>query len=442
MGRGLKQIKSCAAARDQETLSRFAHMSDVHLGAHREPALRDLEQRCFGEAIDKCIEDGVDFLLVSGDLFHVGVPDLSVVNQAVRKMKEMCDAKIPIYAIYGSHDYTPNGTSIIDILQTAGILTNIMRPSLEGGRLRLRMFTDPETGARLTGISARKIGLESRSFEILDRDELERERGFKVFAFHSGITQFKPDYLSEMETIDISSLPKGFAYYAGGHIHVRGEYHLPGYDRVVFPGPLFTGYGGRDIEDTARGEKRGFYEIDFDDRLRHMRFVPVDSFPGAYLQLDMTGKNVVQANNELNERVGRLDVKGKVVVVRALGELAGGRTSEVGFQEAKKRMMDGGATWVHVNRYGLTSKEFSKAKVAGDDPVTIEKHLFEQNLGRLKMSAAGLTGEAGVMRAVEMLRLLRQPQKANELKRDYAKRMVDAGVETLAAKEIFEGERT
>src|SRR5450759_5788362 len=96
-------------------------MSDIHLGAHREPALRELERKCFAEAMDMCVREAVDFLLISGDLFDVGIPELGVVNDAVKKMRELRDAKIPVYAIYGSHDYTPTGTSIIDVLHTAGI---------------------------------------------------------------------------------------------------------------------------------------------------------------------------------------------------------------------------------------------------------------------------------------------------------------------------------
>ncbi len=421
-------------------MSKFAHMSDIHLGAHREPALRDLERKCFGDAMDMCIREGVDFLLISGDLFHVGIPDLGVVNHAVKKMRELREARIPIYAIYGSHDYTPTGTSVIDILHTAGILTNIMRSSVEEGRLRLKMFTDPETGAKLTGIAARKIGLESKFYEILDRESLEKEGGFKVFAFHSGITQFKPDYLSEMETVDISSLPKGFDYYAGGHIHARGEYALPGYQRVVFPGPLFTGYGGRDLEATAKGEKRGFYVVEFDDRFRRMRFAPVESFVGAYLEIDVSGKNAVQANKELQESVERLEVKDKVVVLRVTGELAGGKTTELDLHGARKAVTERGAVWVYVNRYGLTSKEHALVKVMGEDASTIERNLFQDNAAKLKLSAKELTGESGVHHAVELLRLLRQSQKQSEMKRDYAKRVLDAGAQALLAKELLEEE--
>lgn len=419
-------------------MSKFAHMSDVHLGAHREPALRDLERKCFAEAVDVCIDQAVDFVLISGDLFDTGVPDLAVVNDAVKKMRELREARIPVYAIYGSHDYTPTGTSVIDVLHTAGLLTNVMRASMEDGQLRLKMFVDPETGAKLTGISARKVGLESKQYDILDRESLEKEPGFKIFAFHSGITQFKPDYLSEMETLDIESLPKGFDYYAGGHIHQRGEYHLPGYQRVVFPGPLFTGYGGKDLEMTARGERRGFYVVDFDDRFRGMRFVPVKSITGAYLEFDAAGMNAMEANKLLLERASRLDVEGKVVAVRVMGELAGGKTTEVDAQAAKRGMEGRGALYVYVNRHGLTSKEQAQVKVVGEDPAAIERGLFKENIGGLKLSTRELTGEGGVERAAELLRLLRQGQKTMESKRDYSKRLLDAGAQALLARELLE----
>jgi DNA repair protein SbcD/Mre11 len=419
-------------------LSKFAHMSDIHLGAHREPALRELERKCFAEAMGMCVREAVDFVLISGDLFDVGVPDLGIVNDAVRKMRELREARIPIYAIYGSHDYTPASTSVIDVLHTAGILTNIVRATVEEGRLKLKMFVDPETGAKLTGISARKVGLESKQYDILDRESLEKEQGFKVFAFHSGITQFKPDYLSEMETIDIESLPKGFDYYAGGHIHQRGEYHLPGYQRVVFPGPLFTGYGGKDLEMTARGERRGFYVVDFDDKFRSMRFVPVKSATGAYLEFDAAGMNSMEASKLLQERASGLEVGGKLVAVRVTGELAGGKTTEVDVQAAKRGMESRGALYVYVNKHGLTSKEQTQVKVLGEDPATIERSLFKENLAKLKLANKEFAGESGTERAAELLRLLRQGPKAMESKRDYTKRLLDAGAQALLAKELLE----
>ena len=313
---------------------RFAHMADIHLGAHREPALRQLEMRVFNEAMDRCMTRKVDFVLISGDLFHVGIPDLEIVNEAVRKMRTLREAGITIYAIYGSHDYNPSSTSIIDIIETTGLLTNISKWKIVDGKIELRVFEDSPTGAKLCGISARKMGLEAKHYELLDKKSLEKLSGFKIFSFHSGITEFKPDYLSEMETIPISYLPKGFDYYAGGHIHQRGEFSLPGYERVVFPGPLFTGYG-KDIETTSRGERRGFYEVEFDERVRRVAFVPMESFGGAYLEYDATGKNAAEAWSQLQRDVEALDVDGKVVALKIKGELSGGRDLRYQFHGAQ-----------------------------------------------------------------------------------------------------------
>ncbi len=197
--------------------------------------MEKLEIETFSRAMDICIQRKVDFILICGDLFHVGIPDLTVVKEAVTKMREVRQQGIPIYAIYGSHDYTPTGTSIIDIIESAGLLTNVVKGRVEDGKLKLDFVQDERTRAKLVGISARKLGLERKYYEILDREILEREEGFKIFAFHSGLDEFKPDYLSQMETIPISFFPRGFDYYAGGHIHDRSENSLPGYEKVVFP---------------------------------------------------------------------------------------------------------------------------------------------------------------------------------------------------------------
>jgi len=61
-------------------------------------------------------------------------------------------------------------------------------------------------------------------------------------------------------------------------------------------------------------------------------------------------------------------------------------------------------------------------------------------VGKLKLSDRELTGESGSMRAQELLRLLRQGQKSNEMKKDYAKRVVEAGAQALLARELLEEE--
>jgi len=411
-------------------------MADIHLGANREQVLQRLEMVAFSKAMNICIEEKVDFILICGDLFHIGIPDLGVVKEAVRKMKEVQDSGIPIYAIYGSHDYTPTGTTVIDILDTVGIIKKIVRGKITEGKLRLEFFTDPKTGAKLVGISARKIGLESRYYEHLDVENLEKEVGFKVFAFHSGLTEFKPDYLSQMETIPISYLPKGFDYYAGGHVHDRSENSLPGYNRVVFPGPLFTGYA-RDIEQTAKGEKRGFYIVSFQDKVEKVDFVEIKPFNGIYFEYDASLKNSLQAQKELTEKLSGLEVKDKIFVLKVRGELSGGKTSDINFSQIKRTLLERGALYVHLNRFGLTSKEFATVKVMGEDIGSIESRLFKENVGAVRLTYEALKDERGMIMATELLQNLRQEPKANESKKDYGERMVEQAIETLQLREVF-----
>ena len=413
-------------------MHKFAHMADIHLGAHREPALQKLEAAAFSKAMDKCVDLEVDFILVCGDFFHIGIPDLSVVNEALFKIRRVQKAGVPIYVIYGSHDYTPNGTSVIDILDTAGVLTKVANWRVAGSKLRLNFLEDKKTGAKLTGISARKIGLERKYYEMLDKESLEKEDGFKVFAFHSAITEFKPEYLNEMESLPISYFPKGFDYYAGGHIHERGEFKFPNYEKIVFPGPLFTGYG-KDLEATARGEQRGFYIVSFDNKVRNIEFQPIRNFEGIYQEYSATGKNALQVDKELRQLFG-VNVNGKIVVLKVKGELAGGKTSDINFPEIRSRLLESGALYAHLNRYGLSSKEFPKFATRGEEVSVIEGKVLSERIGQVGVSQQTLKDP---VMALEVLRVLRQEQKFNESKRDYKDRMIRSGIQTLRLKEVF-----
>ncbi len=420
-------------------MHKFAHMSDIHLGAHRDQILQELEISTFIKAMDKCVEQKVDFIIISGDFFHIGIPELGIVDKALHKMVEVKKKGIPIYVIYGSHDYTPTGTSIIDLLKTAGILTNIVNWRMEDGKLRLSFTEDPKTGAKITGILARKNGLESKYYERLDKQILEEQDGFKIFMFHSGITEFKPTYLTEMDSIPISCFPKNFDYYAGGHIHEKGEFNLPGYQNVVFPGALFTGYG-RDIEASVRGETRGFYLVTFDDVVKKIDFIQIKSFEGTYFEYDVQGKNSVQAFKDIQIKINQLDVINKVVILKIKGELSGGKTSDINFTELKSNLHEKGALYVYLNRYGLTSKDYSTIQVEGNDVSTIEKEMFKENIGAIKISQKHLKGDAGSKLALDLLEVLRQEVKVGESKREYLEKIQHNGRSILELNEILEEE--
>lgn len=416
---------------------KFAHIADTHLGANRHPALEQIEAAVFNKVMDKCIEEKVDFILICGDLFHVGIPDMSVVKNCVRKLKEVSDHKIPVYVIFGSHDYNPNTDSIVDILDSAGLIKNVVVGTEgEDGKVRLKFVIDKKTGAKITGIHARKGGVEKIYYENLERESLEKEPGFKIFCLHAGLSEFKPAHMASMETIPVSFLPKNFSYYAGGHIHKHIEEKLPGYEHVVYPGPIFSG-GPQDLELTAKGEKRGFYLVSFDERVRAIDFIEINPCELAFYEFNVEAKNSTKANQLLEDQIQKLDVQGKIVLIKIRGELSGGKTSDIKASHLKSILTSNGALFVDINRHGLSSKEFTAVKVCGEDVPTIEKRLLRENIGAVRVSIEKLKGEKGSALAERLLQAFRIDVKEGELKRAYNSRMLEEGLNCLGIKEIF-----
>lgn len=409
---------------------KFAHISDCHLGSQKQQEMQRLEIGAFNKTLDICLQEKVNFIVLSGDLFHVNLPDLGVVREAVKKLKQIYDAGIPVYAVYGSHDYSPNETSIVDVLTDAGLLVKVTRVTSENGKIKLGFIKDESTGAKIVGLSGRRMGLEKHYYEELDRESLEAEKGFKIFVFHTGLDELKPKYLAEMDSIPISLLPKGFDYYAAGHIHKRVQEDFEGYGKICFPGPLFAGYP-RDLEDSARGEKRGFYIIEFDEKIKDIKFVELNLSEFEYLEYNVTGKNAHKVQEELSQMVENIDAKGKIVILKIKGELAGGKTSDINFTELRQRLYNLGAVFVSLSRFQLTSQEYTPTRAGGEDPKQIEINLLKENVDNVKVSASKLKGEEGAKLAVSLLEVLRQDSKLNEKKTDYTTRILDEAKQIL-----------
>ena len=418
---------------------KFAHIADIHLGANRHPILEKLETEKFNQAMNKCIKEKVDFILICGDLFHIGIPDMSVLKNCVIKLKQISDHGIPVYVIFGSHDYNPNTDSIVDILESAGLITNVAKgKNFCNGKLGLEFLIDKKTGAKIVGINARKGGIEKVYYEKLDRECLEKEGGFKIFCFHSGLSEFKPANMTNMDTMPVSYLPKGFNYYAGGHIHERIEERLPGYPKIVFPGPLFSGYP-RDLERTAKGETRGFYIVSFNEQIKSLQFVELFGPKKLkYIEIDLTGKNSTIANSDIEAQLKQINVNNKIVLLKIKGVLEGGKTSEIRAQDYKNLLIQNGAVFVDVNRYGLSSKAYSAVKVTGDDRSSIEKKLFRENIGAVTVSMENLKGEEGSKVAEKLLGLLKIDAKINETKKDYTSRFVEDAIEILKLRDVLQ----
>ena len=234
---------------------KFAHLSDIHLGFQKHESLQEIERQVFERAMDECISRNVDFILIPGDMFHVNIPEMRVQKFAFSKFREVHDADIPIYVVYGSHDFSPVSNSVIDLLDKVGYITKVTKAtSNEDGTISLDYTIDEKTGVKIAGLSGLKVGKDREWYEKLDRAPLESESGFKIFLFHGGISDMKTDSNIDGDHMPLSLLPKGFSYYAGGHMHKFNHQSFEGYPNVVYPGALFAGFHA-DLEENAKGQK-------------------------------------------------------------------------------------------------------------------------------------------------------------------------------------------
>jgi DNA repair exonuclease SbcCD nuclease subunit len=395
--------------------------------------------RAFEKAMDRCVKANVEFIIVSGDLFDGNIPELQTVKRAAEVIREVKDQGIRIYVTYGSHDYSASATSMIDVLHSAGLFQKVVEAeSITSGseeRLRLKFIKDQIIGVKLVGIYGRRNGLEKDYFEIIDRDYLQEEAGFKIFVFHSAITELRPENFAYGETIPLSLLPKGFPYYAGGHIHKRLIQYVDGYGHIAYPGPTF-GATFTDLEDTALGEKRGFYIVDFDKEVTNISFEQIEVCSIVYRNFDADKKTSRQVSESLKQFASEVDCKGKVVLIKVKGQLSSGKLSDIPFDQIRRSLLDAGALVARINHSSLTSEEIASLKVMGETKQEIESRLIEERISGYKIDPSitdpkvmkivsdRLLGKGGISTAQRLLTALKVEQKENESKDTFRNRVL------------------
>lgn len=400
-------------------------MSDIHLGFQKHEALQKIEQEVFENAIDECISREVDFILIPGDIFHVNIPEMRVQKFTFAKFRQVYDKGIPVYVVYGSHDFSPVSNSVIDLLAEIGYITKVTKlkqaPETEE-EIYLDFLTDKNTGAKITGLSGLKVGKDREWYEKINRETLEQEPGFKIFLFHGGISEMKVDSGFDGEHMPLSLLPENFDYYAGGHMHKFNHQKFDRYQHVVYPGTLFAGYH-TDLEDNARGQKRGIVIVEFEEKVENVEFVEIKNTDYEIIEVDGKNRIAESVNKELHEKTENIDVSQKVVIIKVAGEMISGKTADVDVSTARERLIEKGALVVNVSKNQLTSREYSITDAKGASKEEVETNVFSENIGQLRFNQKQLVGKEGVMLAKRLLRELANQPLSNEKRSEYNARI-------------------
>jgi len=400
---------------------KFAHLADCHIGSWRDPKLKDAAINAFVKAVDLSISKNIDFMLISGDLFNTSVPIVDNLKQTVEKLKQLRDKNIPVYMIAGSHDFSPSGKTMLDVLEKAGLITNVAKGNITDEKLCLNFITDKKTGAKITGLLGKKGSLEREYYENLNKELLEKEQGYKIFLFHSALTEFKPESLKDIESHPLSLLPKNFNYYAGGHVHYIFKKQEENYGLISYPGPLFPN-NFKELEDLGNG---GIYFVDveevqtskdsatsklggggmFENKAvskenisslgghnnnsfykTSISYEPILIHNTHSITIDANNKTPEKIQEEILSHTKEAEFNNTIITLRIEGTLYSGKPSDINFKDIFKKFYDKSAYFVMKNTNKLQAKEFEEIKVNSGSVDEIESRLIKEHLGQIKVS--------------------------------------------------------
>ena len=149
---------------------RFIHAADCHIGGWKEEKLRELGIKSFEELVNQCISNQVEFLLISGDLFDTALPQIDLIKKTVALLKKINDHNIKVYIIPGSHDFSPSGKTMLDVLEKAGLVENVVK--IEETENKIKLNFTYHNDVKITGLYGKKGGLEKSYYEILDKKRI------------------------------------------------------------------------------------------------------------------------------------------------------------------------------------------------------------------------------------------------------------------------------
>lgn len=229
---------------------KFAHMSDSHLG-NKQYNLDQREQDfydAFHQVIDKIIEERVDFVIHSGDLFEHSRPPIRALIEAKKGFSRLKENGIPVYVVPGNHEMPRRKGNLPPVLLYEGLVRTITRDD--------KFFE--ENGVFIGGFP-----YYSSVYSDIIKEELvhlEKEASNykkRVLVMHQGIRKyisFEGSY-----ELEINDLPKNFHYYAAGHIHKR---IIDNYGNGILAYPGATEMWKIDEYENAMDKGKGFYLVD------------------------------------------------------------------------------------------------------------------------------------------------------------------------------------
>jgi DNA repair protein SbcD/Mre11 len=300
---------------------KFAHLGDCHLGSWRQPELMELNFLSFQKAREICEKEKVDFVLITGDLFDSPYPPIETLKQAFEEFRKLKEAKIPVFLIAGSHDYSVSGKTFLDVLAKAGFCVNITRYEENKGSICL--LPTIYKNVAIYGYPGRKSGLEVEEIENL---RIQDAPGlFKILMLHTAIRDAVPN--PNIKAVNEKNLPQ-VDYLALSHLHINYNKGGRVYSGPTFPNSLL------ELEELQCGS---FYIFDSGTiKKQEIKLKQV-------ITLAFEVKDAINATGEILSSIKGQNLNDKIVILKLHGLLEKGKTSDIDFKKIEKQTISQGA---------------------------------------------------------------------------------------------------
>lgn len=253
-------------------MARFIHSADIHLdsplvrleryeGAPVE-AVRGATRQAMENLIRLAVEESVDFLLISGDLYDGDWKDYNTGLYLVSRMKDLKDAGIPVFIVAGNHDAASRMTKCL--------------------RLPDNVFLFPTDNPATRILEDLGVAIHGQGFarpaittDLSSRYPPPIPGLYNIGMLHTSAAG-RPGHEPYAPCSPEQLIRKGYHYWALGHVH-QAEVLLSD-PWVVFSGNI----QGRHIRETGA---KGCYLVDSERRSAH--FHPCDVVRWEHIEIRM-----------------------------------------------------------------------------------------------------------------------------------------------------------
>lgn len=233
---------------------------------------------------------------------------------------------------------------------------------------------------------------------------------FKIFMFHTSLMDLFPKFGG----IASSDLPKGFDYYAAGHIH-----QVKSLDNIHYPGPIFP----NNFQELAELKHGGFLVYDSE-----LKYVPIELKKVESIDVNGT-MEAEQFHDELVSKLASLDLNDKLLLIRLRGKIKkGSYVTQINFKDIFEQAYSKGAYFVMKNTNLLTREEYEKINVEVSSEEDIVKNILDSKINDLSMP---LNTEKKKEFVLSILNAFSREKQEGETNDDFEKRLFSETDEVL-----------